>query len=124
MVFYRAGSNFRIQQADIAALIAGALGSEFPTNSVGKFPARMWNVESFAYDALKANFLQILELLETKKQRIELERNFPLIPFSKEPTFIEGFQRAEKLAAKKDFDSAVSSIMTFKNTLHLIGFKN
>lgn len=112
-----ARENIHLQQADIAALLAGALGVGFPSNSVGRFPQGFWTDRRFVIEALKANFYQVSDLMMTKKVLVESNRNFPVIQFEKEREILESIQSAEKLAQGDDINSAVSyvSLIVIKN---------
>lgn len=104
--------NLRINQADIAALVAGSLGSAFPSNSVGKFPTQIWNDQSFAYANLRSNFLQVMELTKTKKDKISSERNFPLVAFPDEEMLIQVLQNTDRLMKDGNIADAVSTWQT------------
>lgn len=107
-LYFRKTETLRINQADIAALVAGSLGAAFPSNSVGMFPTQIWNDSSSAYGILRANFLQVLELTRTKKYLVAIERNFQLIEFPREAMLMEMFMEAEKLAKEGKQENAVS----------------
>lgn len=98
----------RIKQGDVTPLVAGALGTSFPTNSVGKFPSFLWKDSSQAYSTLRANFLQVLELAKTKKAHVALERNFPLVEFPDEINLSVALANADALAKAEDIERAVS----------------
>jgi hypothetical protein len=108
-VHHRKTEHLRINQADIASLVSGSLGIPFPSNSVGKFPTQIWSDLTLAYENLRANFLQILELTKTKRDRVMEERNFPLIRFPGEEMLMNTMLvDADKLAKAGNLKDAVS----------------
>jgi hypothetical protein len=98
----------RLNQADFSSLISGALGSDFATNSIGKFPTFIWKDLHFAYSSLKANYFQLLELLKTKKSKVKAERNFPLLDFPKEAYFSLRLRNSEEAMRNGNSETAVS----------------
>ena len=97
----------RLKQADFAALMAGALNVPFPTNSVGRFPSSFWTLRPFAYDALRANFLQIHQLMLTKKEFVEAIRRFDIVPFAKEDEISRRYNLSSQFADASDYEKAV-----------------
>lgn len=56
-----------VEQADVAALMTGLLGSPFPGNSEGRLPADyLLTSEEYSVRAMLANALEILEMYRTK----------------------------------------------------------
>jgi len=96
----------RIKQADIAALISGALNIPFPTNSVGRFPAAMWENKSFAYNSLLANFRQIHEIMNQKKSLVA-KGILPFSPFADEVEVHRLVEASRRLAQTHEFNNAV-----------------
>jgi len=98
--------QMRIKQADFAALISGALNIPFPTNSVGRFPASLWENQSFAYNSLLANFRQIHEMMDLKKSLVT-KGMLPFSPFTDEDEVHRLVRASYRLAQSQEFDNAV-----------------
>ncbi|ODM95408.1 GPI ethanolamine phosphate transferase 1 [Orchesella cincta] len=99
--------QLRLKQADFTALLSGSLGVGYPSNSVGRFPNRFWKDQHFAYEALKANFYQIFDLMTTKKSSVESNRNFPVIDFKKEDALKEILTSAVNLGKHGEFQQGI-----------------
>lgn len=89
--------------------MSGGLGISYPSNSKGVFPYNFWDDDKFAYHALKANFYQIHNLMLTKKQLVESQRNFPLIDFPKEAEIRKISDAFLQLESKENFKEVVRS---------------
>jgi len=98
--------QIRIKQADVAALISGALNIPFPTNSVGRFPVSLWENKNFAYTSLLANFGQIHEMMDLKKSLVN-KGILPFSPFPDEDEVHRFLEASYRSAQTQDFDSAV-----------------
>ncbi|CAL8086821.1 unnamed protein product [Orchesella dallaii] len=99
--------QLRLKQADFTALLSGSLGVGYPSNSVGRFPNRFWKNQHFAYEALKANFYQILDLMMTKKSLVKSGRRVQLSEFKKESLLIELSTSAVFLGNQGDYEHGI-----------------
>lgn len=98
----------RLKQVDFAALLAGSLGIGFPSNSQGRYPYPFWENKLFAFEALKSNFLQINDLMKTKRELIESNRNFPIVVFKNERLIQDKFRSAVSKEIPNGYDEGVS----------------
>ncbi len=94
--------------------MAGSLGIGFPSNSQGLFPYSFWEDKLFAFEALKSNFLQISDLMKTKKELIESNRNFPILLFQEEGLIQDKFKSAISKRNAKMYDEGVSVKLKLK----------
>jgi len=104
----------QLKQADFTPLISGSLGTPFVTNSVGRFPHDLWQNKTFAYQTLRANYLQLNELMNTKKLKVASERNFPLLEHPEEPFFEVRLSNADAKLNDGNVDLAVSKFAFLK----------
>lgn len=111
---FSSSEPLRLQQADFAALLAGSLGIGFPSNSVGRFPSSFWTDRRFAYNALKTNLFQIMDLMKTKKGIIKDSRNLPIIEFPLESSIIERVKKGDEFASTGGFTNSVSEVKPFE----------
>jgi len=87
--------------------MSGSLGVGYPSNSLGRFPNRFWKDKQFAYEALKANFYQISDLMSTKKSLVKVNRHFPISEFQKEELLKETVNTALVFGNKRDYQQGV-----------------
>ena len=99
----------RINQVDFAALISGALNIPFPTNSLGRFPASIWENQSFAYNSLLANFRQIHEMMSIKKSIIVRKGLLSFSPFPGGDDIHKLVEASYRFAQTQEYENAVGS---------------